>query len=508
MGWTWTEDSEGFRSRQRSPAKRGHAEGDGSGRWDCLVAECIAKGSRANWPGNTKCYCCLQPKPSIGVSARNALRAKLAAKDLPAQAMTSRGGAGGKAADPSSNRSRRKAERAAKRQADAATSMMLPPQVSETHASAKCAAEAAGPAVQDGAKNILIFPVTCNLADVVALSVSPPSPPALLKTAAEYLESFLPKSAVDSAAVAAAVKERELYGSAAAGMPESLPARASLDALIAATDAKSAKLQKAGKGPAFERAAFDHARTSLVKAASKHENIVSQAAGREEARMATAMQRIAAARADLDALEKAYVEKRAEQAIAWKAVNERRAKRDAEALTLLSEKIAELPQPEAGTRAPASVSTVTPASGAPWVIPALHFKQVFASEADLPQLASIDASDLPKLATLWGGVDAAIKNSEVVITMAEVCEDIAVPRTLVGDVIWNKFFESGSDMSTVLPCQLIWMLRHVLEGIVAKLQENAGHDAAMAAGRKRIEAAALEQARRRRSAAGVGFSPY
>ena len=57
-------------------------------------------------------------------------------------------------------------------------------------------------------------------------------------------------------------------------------------------------------------------------------------------------------------------------------------------------------------------------------------------------------------------------------------------------------------MTTVVPCQLTWMLRHVLEGINAKLQESEGHAAAMAAGRKRIEAAALEQAKRGRSATG------
>ena len=96
----------------------------------------------------------------------------------------------------------------------------------------------------------------------------------------------------------------------------------------------------------------------------------------------------------------------------------------------------------------------------------------------------------------------------MVVTLAQVCDDVAVPRTLVGDVIWNMFSEFGADVTTVMPCQLVWMLRHVLDGIVAKLQASEGHDAAMAAGRKRFEAAALEQAKRRCSTAGVGFSPY
>ena len=352
--------------------------------WLCVCADCdFATARKANYAHRESCYGCCRPKAQA-LSPPAAVR--LSEPDKTTVGASQRNGR--IPGMPPRNRPQQPTAAGGKKDMAAAAATSAQQQVAvEARLASHGPLAAAARAAEDGTRDPLSVPIVCDISDLVVLGVSPPEPPAQIKTAADYLESFLPKSAGDTAAVAAAVKEKGLYVTASEGMPEDSPARASLASLIAATDMKIAKLQKAGKGPACERAALDHVRTSMVKAASEHENIVAQAASREESRTAAVMKRIEAARAELDAFETVYAEKRGERTAAWRAVNERRAERDAAALALLSERFGALPPPADGV----AVSAPMDEDGAPPAALADLQAQLAAVTADRDRLQQLGA---------------------------------------------------------------------------------------------------------------------
>ena len=130
------------------------------------------------------------------------------------------------------------------------------------------------------------------------------------------------------------------------------------------------------------------------------------------------------------------------------------------------------------------------------------------SEAELPKITDVREDDLPKLAKTWGCVDAAIRDSEVVVYMAQVCDDLVVPKALVGETVWRKFYEEDPGLDAVVPHQLVWTLRHVLKELDAKLRAAGGHDAAVAAGKQCVEEASrVQRAERRRALVAPYGSP-
>ena len=487
MGWQWVTDADGFQSRHRKQSDRdafraqvaahlGQSGGCSSGRWDCNISGCKAVGDMANHSHRTTCHYCLAPKA----------------------------GAAATAPLPSAPRKSKKQKKQQKKRVE--TGGASPAAVSAQNGApmspapiAPSPGAAAGPPVGLATGNVEAptgKTVSVTLADIVKQAAEPPTSPPALLPAADYLEEHLPKESGVAAELEAISRDRHTYFAASQTASEGSAAKAHLESMIADCDARASKLRKVGKGPACQRATLDHVRTCLLKAFHERDEKVALGKQRDEDRAAVVAQRLAAVRKEVDDLEAAYLELRTSRGLKWRAVNNRRAERDTEALRLLDDRIAALP---AEVAAQPVATTGGDVSMQPWAAPKEHFTKVFAAEADFPELGTPSTAALAHMGRMWSGL-TALGTADIVVTFEQLGANVECAKTLIGDPVWNRFFPDGEpvDASAVAPAQLIFFLRHLLLQQAEALTKATDAAAMLEAAQMRITTLGTAQSKRQR----------